>query len=500
MRSAQQLLNKVTMYQLTLLVLGFFVLTSLILSFFDLIAYRPTELAVSLLVLLVTSVGVHYFCAKLTKAPANLDSTVISALILFFLFTPSVAVGDLLVLALVAVITVVGKYLVAYRHLHIFNPVALTAVIVALFGLTYATWWVATPWLTPVVLLGGLLITLKIRRLDMVATGILVATVVFVAREWWQGSLDVEALVYFFTLTPLLFFFTVMVTEPLSTPGQRAPRLVYVAFIGLFINIPFTLGPLFSSPELVLLIANTGSFALSMKSRLLATVEEVQEIAKNTYEYTFSLPKKIEFQAGQYFEWTLPHRARDGRGARRFFSASSAPGSDHLSFAVRFVEQGSSFKKYLQGMNKGDEMYVTGRAGDFLLPSEPTPLLFVAGGIGVTPFISQIRYLSSSKQNFNIVLLYACQSLDHLAFKEELQEAESRGLRCIPVIENAPEEYVGYKGRITPKLLQEAVPDYQSRHFYISGSPGMVDAIMKVLRSLSVPRRAIKTDYFPGLS
>ncbi|MEL6803885.1 MAG: hypothetical protein AAFO91_08915, partial [Bacteroidota bacterium] len=269
------------MYQVVLAALVGWVIVTVPLSLSGLIPYSLLELAALLAVLFVSSVLVHEVCRRITGAPANLDSTLITALILFFLFTPSVVWADLSAAAIAAALAIVSKYLLAYRHLHILNPVAFGALAIGLFGVGYASWWVATPWLFPFVLVGGTLIAVKIRRLDMVLYGVAAAAVFSLLIGWQNGDSIADVFTFFLLSSPIIFFFTVMVTEPLSTPGQAIERAAYGVVIGVLYSVPFSFGPFFTSPELALVVANLLFYPTTLRERLTLPLREVQKVAKD---------------------------------------------------------------------------------------------------------------------------------------------------------------------------------------------------------------------------
>ena len=172
------------------------------------------------------------------------------------------------------------------------------------------------------------------------------------------------------------------------------------------------------TPELSLLIGNLLAFAFARRRGVTFVLEESRALTPETRELTFRAKRPVSFQPGQYAELTVPHAGVDGRGSRRSFSIASPPDPDgRVSFALRVPENSSSFKKALLALEPGDTVHATGIGGDFLLPSDSSePLLLVAGGIGITPFLSQLRHESSR----DAVLVYGVSSPDEVPFVEEL--------------------------------------------------------------------------------
>lgn len=502
MKFIEKQLDRFTMYQVVISILGLWFIISVGLGFFDLVVGNWLSQTLSLVVLLVVAVASHYVCAYIFKAPANLHSTIITALILYFIFTPAVELAEYLLLALVAMTAILSKYVFVWRHLHIFNPVAIAAFIVGLINLTYASWWVATPAMFPVILVLGLLIVIKIKRVALVITFLIAALATFVLTNLMKGSYGPEALQFFFLSTPIIFFATVMLVEPLSTPGTKKLQLAYGAMAGILVSTPFVIGFIGNTPELSLLIVNAVFFGFSLRQRLTLTLKEINQVARNTFEFSFSSPTPIKLLAGQYLEWTLPHQKPDTRSVRRYFTVASAPTESDLKLTVRFTENGSTFKQKLRSLIPGDKIFATARAGDFVLPKavQQHKYIFIAGGIGVTPFRSQIKEAIDKNHQLDAVMFYLNRNIEDAAYLPLFSKADHLGLKLVNILDLPPKDWSGERGFLTKEILERNCPDFTERIAFISGPPGMVGAYKKLLRQAGLPAKNIKTDYFPGLA
>ena len=153
-------------------------------------------------------------------------------------------------------------------------------------------------------------------------------------------------------------------------------------------------------------------------------------------------------------------------------------------------------------MQEQDEIVAMSVAGEFTLPQDDgsTPCVFIAGGIGVTPFRSMIQYMLDKKLSRPITLLYSNKTADDIAFKSVFDEAALAGwLKAVYTItESAPYGWKGKIGYVTADMIREAVPQYKESLFYISGPKPMVGAFQKMLDEMGVPSDHIKTDFFPG--
>jgi ferredoxin-NADP reductase len=202
-------------------------------------------------------------------------------------------------------------------------------------------------------------------------------------------------------------------------------------------------------------------------------------------------------------EFTLPHEHIDLRGQRRYFTLSSSPTEKNLHIGVKFYPHGSSFKRTMLDMDERSQVVTASLGGDFVLPADHSrKIVLIAGGIGVTPYRSMIKYLLDKDEQRPITLLYAASTAQDLAYREVFEEARRRlGVNSLYVLSKAgtpvPDENFR-RGRITAELITAEIPDYRDRLFYISGPHAMVVGVEKTLRDLGIPRRNIRTDFFSG--
>ena len=143
-------------------------------------------------------------------------------------------------------------------------------------------------------------------------------------------------------------------------------------------------------------------------------------------------------------------------------------------------------------MKPGDQIFASQLSGDFVMPrNKKQKLVFIAGGIGVTPFASMVRYLLSRGQQRDIGIFYAAQNSNQFAYTDLFARAENVGVKTFYL---ATEK----DGYLTAEKIRAKLPDYASRLFYISGPNAMVENYKKMLLSAGVSHSKIRTDYFPG--
>ncbi len=510
MNPIDKLLNNLTMYRVVLYGLTLLAVISIIFGFFGVIAYGGFALLGSLVIIMMSSMVANQLFAKLYQAPTNVESVYISGFILFFILEPSMTVSGIIALVAGSLLTMLSKFLFARGKRHIFNPVAVAAVLLTVAWSGAVVWWIATPLLSVMTLVIGLLIVRKIRRFQLVGmfalAAILGLTVTYILPSNANFLNFLKDLLFSW---PFVFFATIMLTEPLTTPPTKTTQMTYGAIVGLLFASRFSLGPIYSTPELALVLGNLYSYAVSSKQKLTLMIDKVERLSDTVYNFVFKTDQHLRFKAGQYVEWTLPHIPSDNRGNRRYFTVASSPTEEELHLGVRIDEKASSsFKKELIALadpniakrHIGTQAMVASHlSGEFTLPDDPfKKLVFIAGGIGVTPFRSMIKQIIDTGEKRDIVVLYFAQTDTDFAYWEMFNAAAPFGVHTEYIASNPSPAWQGKTGRLDAAMLQQLVPDFHERYFMLSGPHGMVVNYKKLLKSVGVSRRQIKTDYFPG--
>ena len=496
------IIDRITMYRLLLYILFGMLAIALMLSFGGFLHFQPEALLFSASFLTAVCLAANEIFAKVFKAPANVESAWITAWILALIITPVISLNNAIFMIAVGLAAMASKYMLAINKRHIFNPAAFGVALTALIAGQTASWWVGSITMLPYVLVGGLLITRKVRRFAMV--------IAFFAAVWVStivvsslGGHDVLSNLQKTLLHSSMFYLAfIMLTEPLTSPTTRGKQVAYAFIVGALFPPQFHIGTTYSTPELALLVGNVFAFATGFRRRLTPKFLGKEEIAPDLADFVFQPEKPVKYQAGQYMEWTLPHDKSDLRGVRRYFTLASSPTEDTLRLGVRFYPKGSSFKRAMQTMTPDTVIAAGQLGGDFVLPKDPTKkLVFIAGGIGITPFRSMVKYLLDINERRVITLMYSEVAADELAYTDIFDEAEKHlGTKVVYTLTgpNPPASWNGKTGFIDAKMIAREVPDYRNRVFYISGSHTMVAAMQDALNQLGVPRRQIKTDFFPG--
>ena len=496
-------LNKTTMYRLILYFLIGLLIISAGFSFFHFLPFDPVFLILSGLFLFFFCGFVNDLFSKVFNAPTNIESTYITALILALIITPAKSLNDYIFLAFAATLAIASKYILAINKKHIFNPVAI-AVVLTSFGFNQsANWWVGNLALLPFVLIGGYLIVRKTRREDMVLAFLISTILTTIAFSIVKGSDVLVVLKRVTSHTALFFFASIMITEPLTMPPTYILQIIYGIILGFFYVPDVHLFGIYSTPELTLLIGNLFSYIVSPKIKLLLKLKEKIQLSVDTFDFIFPLKKKLSFVPGQYMEWTLPHKKSDNRGNRRYFTLASSPTEDNIRLGIKFYNPPSTYKRTLLNISEKDIIVGSQISGDFTLPKNPAAkLVFMAGGIGITPFRSMIKYLIDKNEKRDIILIYSNRYQSEIVYKEIFDEAKNKlNIKTIYTLTDPNHIPVGWTeeiGRVNSLIIQKNIFDFMERIYYLSGPPSMVKGFETVLRQIGIKSENIKTDFFPG--
>ena len=313
------LLDGITSYKLVLYFLIVLLGWATAVSFNKSVPFSWHAILLSTALLLVVCRLSGEFFSRVLNIARNYESDYITALILALIMSPATTGKGFAVLAGAGFAAIASKYLLTISRRHIFNPAAFGAVIAGLLFHQYASWWVGTTALVPLVLAGGLLIMRKMKRFWMISIFFLVYGAFL--HQHFDGAPPIHTVWLAMSGTAILFFAFVMLTEPLTSPDRLRNYLFYVALVATL----YSVNRLRVSPEEALLIGNALAYALERGKRLELRFERARKEAAGLYSFSFSHQGTFDYKAGQYMEWTLPIRHSDSRGNRRYLTLSSSP-------------------------------------------------------------------------------------------------------------------------------------------------------------------------------
>lgn len=222
----------------------------------------------------------------------------------------------------------------------------------------------------------------------------------------------------------------------------------------------------------------------------LTLIKRIQE-SKDIYTFVFKPENPATWKAGQYIFYKIPHENPDDRGVSRHFTISSAPSEKNIFLTTKFdFENGSSFKKALFKLKQGSSIEGFNLGGDFIIKDLSAKYIFIAGGIGVTPYRSILMDLAHEGRLPDVILFY-CSKVEGIIFTDVFNEIKEK--YKWPLVHFVIEPQL-----INGEIIKEKVPDFKSRIFYISGPVVMVSIVEEILLKLNIENGRIVKDYFPG--
>jgi ferredoxin-NADP reductase len=228
-----------------------------------------------------------------------------------------------------------------------------------------------------------------------------------------------------------------------------------------------------------------------------------EEVAEGTMSFYFEKPPSFQFKAGQYVDCSLIDPPEtDAEGNIRTFSIASAPAEKDLMVATRMRD--TAFKRVLKTMPLGTPLKMEGPLGSFTIHSNVSrPAVFLAGGIGITPFRSMIINAVREGLARPVVLFYSNRRPEDSAFLEELQQIGNgnKNYQTICVMskmEKSQRSWHGATGHIDKALLARFIPDVAAPIYYVAGPPAMVTATKETLTGAGVNEDDIRSEDFAG--
>ena len=218
------------------------------------------------------------------------------------------------------------------------------------------------------------------------------------------------------------------------------------------------------------------------------TLIEKTHAAADVWTFRFRSDEPLVWEAGQYVQVEIPHENPDDEGTERWFTNSAAPYEGVMQITTRVT--GTTFKQALSRLEPGDQIELKqDPEGDFTWEETDLPVVFVAGGIGVTPFHSILKQRHHDGEPLEVTLIYGSGS-DDVAFADELIGWEEADHSL------AVHRVVGEP--LTVDVLTRLVPGLTDCLVYVSGPEPMVEALGEALREAGLPDAQLKEDFFPG--
>lgn len=227
-----------------------------------------------------------------------------------------------------------------------------------------------------------------------------------------------------------------------------------------------------------------------------ATLDEIELVSTDVKTFWFTPQQRVLYTPGQFTEISLPHAHEDDRGHSRWFTLSSSPTEKRLAFTTRFSTKTSSFKKQLSTLKPGAKLQLAEPMGDFVLPKDASlPLVFVAGGMGITPFRSIVKWLQDTGEKRHIDMLVAVKVEEDLLFQPLFTHY---GINMVTLVSEPPRQNSGLTGHLNGDMIYKLVDGLMDKRLYISGPEPMVETLESQMKKLGFDPSNLVLDFFPG--
>lgn len=227
------------------------------------------------------------------------------------------------------------------------------------------------------------------------------------------------------------------------------------------------------------------------------------EVAEGTMAFHFEKAPGFDFKPGQSADLTLPNPPEtDSEGNTRTFSIASAPFDSRLMFVTRMRD--TAFKRSLKKVPLGTAVKMDAAMGSFTLhKNSAKPAVFLAGGIGITPFFSIVRQADHDRAPHKLYLFYSNRRPEDAPFVETLKKLEKtnvnfRFVATMTEMARSQKKWEGETSRIDKNMLSKYLSDLHGPIYYIAGPPGMVTGLRKMLVESGVDEDDIRTEEFAG--
>lgn len=235
-----------------------------------------------------------------------------------------------------------------------------------------------------------------------------------------------------------------------------------------------------------------------------AKLKTHKEVADRTMAFHFEKPDGFEFKPGQAVDIILaqPGTTDDTESSRHTFSLVNAPFQNELIVATRMRD--SAFKRALGALQPGQEAVVEGASGSLTLSAKSKrPAVFLAGGIGITPFVSMLSQAAHDKAARHLTLLYSNRRPEDTAFLDELQQLEQQNpnfklIATMTGMQASHKPWTGSTGLIDETMIKNACANYSDPIFYVAGPPTMVESLRGILEKAGIDDDDVRSEDFFG--
>lgn len=221
-----------------------------------------------------------------------------------------------------------------------------------------------------------------------------------------------------------------------------------------------------------------------------------EEIALGSMEFHLEKPEGITYIPGQHATFRIINpKETDQEGDSRTFSFVSIPSDNEIAFATRIRD--TAFKRNLKNAEPGLQIEISNPRGSMILPNEAKrPLILLAGGIGITPFIGMIKQATETGSAQKIFLFHSNKTKEEAQFFDRLKELAEKNPNFIFIPTLTEQEWDGEKGRVSADMIKKYIGELQDKIYYTAGPIAMVNAMTDLLTQNGIESIFIKSEDF----
>ena len=226
------------------------------------------------------------------------------------------------------------------------------------------------------------------------------------------------------------------------------------------------------------------------------TIEEVIPRTADVRSFRFPRPTDLNYKPGQFFFVSIKQGEKE---LTHHFSFSSSPTEpEYFEFTKKFTDH--EYSLALKAAKSGDWAKIDAPYGQFTFEGEYPKIALLAGGIGITPFISICKNATDKHLDSKIILFFGCKTQGDIAFYNELEvmQQQNPNLDVHFIVTQPSPDWKGATGIISAEMIRQELPDFNENVFFTCGPPAMVEAMEKIVQSLGLPKEQMKKEYFTG--
>lgn len=232
------------------------------------------------------------------------------------------------------------------------------------------------------------------------------------------------------------------------------------------------------------------------------TCTQIKDLTHDIKQFRFELidPPTIDYTPGQYVQLLSPVYEKSSEEVYRAYSMSSDPAEKNaIETIIRLVPGGICTTYCFEYLKEGDEVKVNGPYGDFHLSENDTPMVFIAGGSGMSPMKCLLHHMKNTQNKRKTIYFFGANEVRELFLLDEMRQFEKDlpDFKFVPVVARPAEgeKWDGEKGLVT-EAVERNLRDAAQYEAYLCGSPGMIDAAIVVLKKLGITEDRIFYDKF----